>query len=281
MWCIQCRQDVPGQFVETDEIYRCPRCADPLARQAGTEASCESGAATAGDTPAAPTSSADAIEFRELPSASPSPEPPTYDHWELEERLRHVERVLSLQASSGRRKPRPSQAKPVRIDAAHGDVGPWHHPTVARNKATPRNRNDRDPRSGSWVRAISRTLLAMGLCTFACGGAVMAWSASSGREDLWTIGLPVGLVGQVALLIGLILQLDRLWHDNRHTAERLRNVDEKLHDLNTTTTLLGTGSAGPSGAFYAHMAGGASPKLLLADLKSQLDLLAVRLSQSE
>jgi hypothetical protein len=35
----------------------------------------------------------------------------------------------------------------------------------------------------------------------------------------------------------------------------------------------------PAQSFYAHMAGGASPQLLLADLKGQLDLLAVRMSE--
>ena len=46
-------------------------------------------------------------------------------------------------------------------------------------------------------------------------------------------------------------------------------------------TLLGTSHGSPAGSFYAHMARGASPQLLLADLKSQLDLLAVKLGQKD
>ncbi len=103
----------------------------------------------------------------------------------------------------------------------------------------------------------------------------------TGRPELWTIGLPVAIGGQIALLIGLILQLERLWHDSRHAADRLKAVDEQLHDLKTTTTLLGTGHASPGGAFYAHMADGAGPHLLLTDLKGQLDLLALKIGNEE
>ena len=53
-------------------------------------------------------------------------------------------------------------------------------------------------------------------------------------------------------------------------------VDEQLHDLRTAATLP-SAAHGPSGAFYAHWAGGAGPEILLADLKSQLDLLALKL----
>ena len=43
--------------------------------------------------------------------------------------------------------------------------------------------------------------------------------------------------------------------------------------------MLGTGHNSIGGAFYSHLAGGAGPELLLSDLKSQLDLLAVKIMQ--
>jgi hypothetical protein len=92
--------------------------------------------------------------------------------------------------------------------------------------------------------------------------------------------LPVALGGQIALLIGLLVKLDRLWHDNRRAAAKLDVVDEQLHELKTTTALLGTGQGSPT-AFYSHLAGGANPQLLLTDLKSQLDLLAMKISVQE
>ena len=92
--------------------------------------------------------------------------------------------------------------------------------------------------------------------------------------------MPICLAGQLGLLLGLVFQLSRLWDDNRQTANQLASVDQRLDDLKQTTTLLTTGHASPAQSFYAHMAGGASPQILLADLKSQLDLLAVQMSST-
>ena len=82
-------------------------------------------------------------------------------------------------------------------------------------------------------------------------------------------------------MVGLVLQLDRLWHDNHAAAAKLDNVDQQLHDLKATTTLLGTGQGPAASVFYSHFAGGAGPQLLLTDLKSQLDLLAMKIAQEE
>ncbi|HEY2148466.1 MAG TPA: hypothetical protein VGH32_11045, partial [Pirellulales bacterium] len=88
----------------------------------------------------------------------------------------------------------------------------------------------------------------------------------------------IALVGQFALLFGLIWQLDGLWQGNRDAADKLDDVDGRLDDLNKTAALLTTGHSSPAQAFYVHMAGGASPQLLLADLKGQLDLLAMQMA---
>ena len=94
--------------------------------------------------------------------------------------------------------------------------------------------------------------------------------------------MPIALCGQIALLLGLILQLDRLWHDSRQAATKLDQVDQQLHELKTTTTtMLSTGHNSPGSAFYSHLAGGAGPQILLSDLKSQLDLLAVKIGREE
>jgi len=117
--------------------------------------------------------------------------------------------------------------------------------------------------------------------TLVCGGILLGWSLATDRSELWTTGLPVAIGGQIALLVGLLLQLERLWHDSRRAADRLEAVDQQLHDLKTTTTLLGTSHASPGGAFYAHLADGAGSQLLLSDLKGQLDLLALKISSDK
>ena len=118
----------------------------------------------------------------------------------------------------------------------------------------------------------------LGTISLVCGGILVGWSLATGRHELWNIGLPLALAGQITLLAGLLLQIDRLWHDNRTTAERLDGVGQELHELQTNTALLTTDREPASSVFYSHLANGAGPRLLLSDLKSQLDLLAAKIA---
>jgi hypothetical protein len=124
-------------------------------------------------------------------------------------------------------------------------------------------------------------ILSGGTTSFACGAILLGWSLATGRQELWSVGLPMALAGQIALLVGLVLQLDRLWHDHRAAAAKLDDVDSQLQELQTTTSLLGTHHGPAGGTFYSHFAGGASPQLLLTDLKGQLDLLAIKIAQDD
>jgi hypothetical protein len=271
MWCKQCQQDVPGLFSAEAGSYCCSRCKAELS-----------------DPATGPVSDADRepIDFHALPDAGCGGEdPPRLDEgWDLEERLRRVERLLRIDRGShgigsGSQRKGDCHQRAIRIDAAH-DAGPqWHFPKAAKAKAARKQAGSRAA-TGPRMPVLTWTALTLGLMAFTCGGVLLGWSAATERQDLWTIGMPIAVAGQVVLLIGLVLQLDRLWHDTRHNARKLHHVDEQLQDLNTATTLLCRDSAG-SRSFYAHMGSGASPQLLLADMKSQLDLLAVKLGQTE
>ncbi len=114
--------------------------------------------------------------------------------------------------------------------------------------------------------------------TFVCGAVLLGWSFVEARSELWNLGMPLTLFGQAALLIGLILQLDGLWQSNRETASTLDELDDEVHNLRHATTLLTSTHSTSAQSFYVHMADGASPQLLLADLKGQLDLLAMKLA---
>jgi hypothetical protein len=105
----------------------------------------------------------------------------------------------------------------------------------------------------------------------------LGWSAVDKRPELWSIGMPIAIVGQVALLLALVLQLDRIWRNHRRTSSKLDDVNRQIHDLRRAATMLSTTHSSPATAFYAHYSGGASPHVLLTDLKSQLDLLAIEL----
>ena len=115
--------------------------------------------------------------------------------------------------------------------------------------------------------------------TFVCGAVLSGLSFAAGQGELWNVGLPMVLTGQAALLLGLVFQLEGLWQSNRQTTRTLDELDSQLSDLRHTTRLLHTTHSSAAQSFYVHMAEGASPQLLLADLKGQIDMLAVKMSQ--
>lgn len=267
MWCKQCQQDVPGVATADGGRICCLRCGQPFVAIA--------------DSPApTPTGTEDQKPATEAPArtaAEVSAAPPCYDGWDLDEQLRHIERVLEAGHGKNpiRSTPRPEAH---RLDPPHGGPPAWHITPAAQPA---RRRRRRSTGAASAMGALAWIALSLGTMSFLCGAILLGWSLVTGRQELWTLGLPITLGGQIALLVGLVFQLDRLWHDSRHAAAKLDDVDEQLHELKTATTLLGTAHHSPSGAFYSHLVGGASPELLLNDLKSQLDLLAIRITQEE
>ena len=276
MWCKRCGQDVPGIPSLEDGKFSCPRCAESLAGYASDIAIDKPAASTPdsarGGTPAwieclrgPSTSNAKAAEPQQ-------PVLPIYDAWELDEDLRHIARLIHEPSGSGKAE---TPDRTFRLDAAHAGPTPSHERPARRAAKLPRP----TPREGGRLAAfLTWTALSIGLLAFVCGGSLLGWSLATGRPELWALGTPIALAGQIVLLLGLILQLDRLWTDNRRAAAKLDTVDEQLHELKTATSLLGT-THGPSATFYAHWADGASPQLLLSDLKGQLDMLAVKLGK--
>jgi hypothetical protein len=114
---------------------------------------------------------------------------------------------------------------------------------------------------------------------FACGTALLVCAALEQRDELWDLGLPIAVGGQVGLLLGLVLQLERVWQNSRDAVHQLERVDAHLHHLERTTSLAAATPPTASQAFYTHLAHQASPELLLADLQGQLDVLSERLGR--
>jgi hypothetical protein len=207
-----------------------------------------------------------------------------YDGWELDEQLAHIQRVLqngreacpdirtndnAANASAGLRELArfdPPQAGP-----------PSRHVASHRSRKRRKTPSRRRSISGGFIWLI----LSLGTMSLACGGTLLVSSLIVSRQELWNFGLPMAVAGQIALLLGLVLQIDRLWHDSRRAACKLDDVDEQIHELKTSTLLLGASQGPASVTFYSHLAGGANPQLLLTDLKSQLDLLAMKISQED
>lgn len=250
MWCSTCRQDVPGiagGSADSPQI-RCAKCGGSTAR---------------------PVSASAAAMQRSPVKAS---------EWELDDDLHEVRHLLRvLEASPGGDLPAYQSAF---LDAGAAVQPSSHLPrstlrhAAPIETAAPRHRKRRSP-FFAWAA------LSLGLMTFMCGGVLLGWSFLAGRAELWTLGLPVTLAGQAALVVGLVLQLETLWQSNRDTSGTLEVLDDQLRDLRHATTMLSTTHSSPAQSFYAHMAGGASPQLLLADLKGQLDLLAAQLAKAQ
>lgn len=156
MWCSTCRQDVPAiaspkPSAGAETPLCCLRCGSSLRAEAAASPQRDSQPA------------ADAFS-----TASPLLE---LDGWELEEQLRHVERVLA--GPAGRSAGLPGHVTPCR--------------------------------PGLLVTLLAWIGLAAGLATLACGSVLSTWGVVAARDDLWRIGMPVALIGQFALLAGLVL----------------------------------------------------------------------------
>jgi hypothetical protein len=196
-----------------------------------------------------------------------------YDGWATEEKLGHIGRVLGVSESRGARPKRPKGRTQHRFDAAHDTVGSHH---CGRRAAGPPS--EFGPKI---LGAVAALALMLGLMGSACGGVLLGWAAVMRRDDLWTIGLPVAIGGLLALLVALVLQLDRLSGDQRETVAKLEGFDSRLHQLRRDTAMTGGRNPLAGNAFFSHWSDGGSPQLLLTDLKSQLDLLTRRLGRDE
>ena len=148
---------------------------------------------------------------------------------------------------------------------------------VSQSERRRRRRRRRHRRSA----LICWTMLSIGVALFVCGASLIGWSLLEERDELWNIGAPIVLAGQATFLIGLVLQLDGIWHQSRAATRNLDELDERLTALQALQTGELNEQGDPAHAFYQHMAEGASPQMLLTDLKGQLDIIADRLAKQD
>ena len=188
------------------------------------------------------------------------------DDWELEDELNEAQQLVASLGVGAQ------ESTAIRFDEAHF---PGATRESTSNRPHPRRLKQRQPAQSSF---FSWCMLSLGLMAFVFGAVLIGWSFAEDRPDLWRLGLPFTLGGQVVLIVGLVFHLDGLSRSNREAAETLDELDSQLAELRHATSLLSTTHSSPAQSFYVHMADGASPNLLLADLKGQLDLLASRLA---
>ncbi len=259
MWCSNCQQDVPV-IASGDDLACCARCG--LRGRSGRHANHQSrsnfgnvgvGFGTRRCAGGAPTAVAD-------------PPDVSGEDWLLDEEFRR------LQSRYGK-KTNALPAEEIDQPAAMWNAASTLQVQLQSARAATPTVKRRRHSTVAWL------ILSLGLMAFVCGGMLLGWALLAGRNELWNLGMPMALAGQFGLLLGLVLQLDSLWQANRHTADTLDDVDHRLQEIDHATTLLRSTHSGPAQSFYAHMAAGANPQLLLADLKGQLDLLTVKMAQ--
>ncbi len=127
-------------------------------------------------------------------------------------------------------------------------------------------------------QVMAWVIVTAGSLTLAAGLGLMGWSLAAKQLQFWNIALGLAIGGQGTLILGLVLAVSRLWRHSRYSAGKLQDVQNRLGQLQQTAEVLTTMRAGGSApTFYADLARGASPHMMLTNLKGQLDQLATRL----
>jgi hypothetical protein len=199
----------------------------------------------------------------DLGEAPPVDSRETFEDWELDERFRRV------QARVGRWKHHDAPAAPQPAVPSRQPTWQVHD----RHAAVPK-RHSRPSRRAKTSPLAARFMIGLGVMAIIAGGGLLGWSELEHRGELWNPGIAAIVAGQIGLLIGLALRLERVWQNGRDAIRKLDAVDSQLHRLERTTTLMCVNHGSAAQAFYAHMADEASPQMLVADLKGQIDLLA-------
>ena len=259
MWCSNCQQDLPAIATPDDDKVRCTVCRQEITPREAAERS-------------KPSVNNVPLAADNVPAAVPEwafvERPPIdFEVWRWDDDLLEAERLLQTYKSSSSAGPSARAAVNVRtkrVDASH-----FPSSAIIRSAG----------RTPSRFAFLAWGVLSLGVMAFVFGGALLGWSIWTGRQQLWTLGLPFALGGQAALILGLVLQLDGLWQSNGQATHALQDVEEQIDELRQTTALLASSQGDPSDGFYAHIAeANAAPNLWLHGLKGQLDVLARRLA---
>jgi hypothetical protein len=267
MWCSTCQQDVPAVNHPLMNQTVCARCQQKLGATQQTYASRVADHGIALDDPIA------------VAAATAEPSTP-WDNWQARQRTRHVSRILGRPGVDSKSQPGESFGTARRFDPPHkffDDLADLTAPTVhapahftQAMRPTPRRRAERG-QIGAWL------LVVFGALALAGGIGAMGWTLWEGRTEFWNLSLGITLAGQGVLNFGLVLVASRLWQNSRHATGKLHDAHTRLVELQQTADVISATRTGGAPAFYAELVRGASPQMLLSNLKGQLDQLATRL----
>lgn len=247
MWCNSCRQDVPGLVDGLDGRYACPRCGAVLLNDAGIDLTSDAASLAVARaavreslSTAASTNDLEEPIFEPLKPDKPEPSRTTSlrweaANWELNEKLRHVERVTAVArrrydpattpASAGPHAawsappayaapypypPAPPMHAgwPTAYAAPSPPFGPPAPPPSPAPPPPPPEYYERNAGGAQLLASLISWLFIGGaICAFSCGGFLAAWGGLNQRPEVQRLGMPVVLLGLVSLVIGLLPQL--------------------------------------------------------------------------
>lgn len=275
MWCSTCQQDVAECAIADGGMTRCEKCSTVLRGEDSEQ-------------PIVATETKQPIAAKEQPIAAVSPagvEQPTLitplaaaplldDDWTLEADLRNAERLIhSLKTAA------PTAADALSFHAPHANTLAQAHFPVAASGNSSIHRSDNGEEAVRTGQNLAWGLLSLSVAALACGAVLLVWSMLANRPDLWPLGMPLTLIGQAGFVIGLVWQLSGIGQSSR-TTKSVHQLDRELAEMHHATALLNSRTSAVAGqTFYAHLAEGASPQMLLADLKGQLDLLTQQMNR--
>ncbi len=118
-----------------------------------------------------------------------------YDDWEIEQGLRHIARRLGKDLPG---RPTWPGDRLSRVDAAHEPIPPSHWGQPEGNP----NTHPVEYQPKKW----GSLLLYGGLMPLICGTVLLTWSYLTDRQDLQLWGWPCLLLGQAALILGMLWQ---------------------------------------------------------------------------
>jgi hypothetical protein len=265
MWCTTCHQDVPGVAHAKSGRTVCSRCQQPLLVENPAHASKIRDDGLALDEPVAVLAAA---------------APPVGDYdWQSREQVRRLVRQLRRPTMHESRGPIPAFNTSRRLDPPQNlgsllvaDAAPAFAP-ISDGLAPATNRK----RRAEAGQVVAWLIVIVGALALAGGLGLIGWSLSNAEMRYWNEALGLTLGGQGILIFGLVLVVTRLWRNSRYASNRLQDVHARLAQLQRTADAISAMRSGGAPAFYADLVRGASPQVLLANLKGQLDQLATRL----
>jgi hypothetical protein len=267
MWCSTCQQDTPSVAHPASGRTVCSRCQQPVGnkKHAPHARICDEGIPL--DEQAA-TAATNAVPFRT-------------DDWPARQRVRNLARELKRPGIVANKTPTATLSEHRRFEPSQDLLGQFEQTAAAQFASSPTLPPANvvvQPRHGDGSQIVAWLIVTLGTLALAGGVSLIAWSISTKQMMYWDLSLGLALGGQGALILGLVLVVSRLWRHSRYAAGKLHDVHARLGQLQQTAEVLTTMRAGGGApAFYAELARGSSPHVLLTNLKGQLDQLATRL----